>query len=261
MILVSICTLIFFILMLPSLVIVLGSFTVTGYASASLQMLTLDWYRAFFANEQFVNSLLVSFQVAFVSALLSCIIGTFVAICVSRYHFVGKATIEMLFTLPLMLPLIVVGLSFLLFYTWLGVGSGMTSLIVAHTVITTPYVVRLVRASFSNYNWNLERAAENLGASPVQVFFHVTAPLITPGISGGALLAFVVSFDDAVVALFLSGAETVTLPVRIFNYIEQSPGPIVAAAGSMLVFFSLVAMLLVEVTVGTRAAFNIGEPK
>ena len=261
MIIVPICASIFFVLTLPSLVIVLGSFTVTGYVSASVPMLTLEWYRAFFANKQFVESLFVSLQVALASSLFSCLIGTFIAICVSRYNFVGKVLLEALFTLPLMMPLIVLGLSFMLFFTSIGLSGGIASLIIAHIIITTPYVVRLVRASFSNYNWNLERAAESLGASPAHVFFYVTAPLIMPGIFGGALLAFIVSFDDAVVALFLSSSVAVTLPVRIFNYIEQSPGPIVAAAGSMLVFFSLVAMFLVEYTVGTRAAFNISEPK
>jgi putative spermidine/putrescine transport system permease protein len=165
--------------------------------------------------------------------------------------------LEAFFTLPLMIPTIVLALAFLLFYTWLGITGGIASLVVAHVIITTPYVVRLVKSSFANYNWNLERAAANLGASPASVFLTVTMPLIMPGILGGTLLSFIVSFDDAVVALFLSGTEAVTLPVRIFNYIDQSPGPIVAAAGSMLVFFSFITMFLVEVTVGTRAAFNV----
>lgn len=254
------CALVFVVLILPPLVIVLGSFTVTGYVSLSAQALTLEWYRAFFASDQFVASLFISLKVGLAAAAISCILGTFVAMSVARYDIFGKTVIEFLFTLPLMMPLIVVGLSFLLFYTWIGFNGGIAALIIGHVVITTPYVVRLVRASFTSYNWSLERAAANLGAPPVQVFLHVTLPSIMPGILGGALMSFVVSFDDAVVALFLSGAETVTLPVRIFNYVEQSPSPLVAAAGSMLVFFSLLVIVLVEFTVGTRAAFNIREP-
>lgn len=261
MILRTICGAILFVLMMPSLVVVFGSFTESGYASADLQSFSLQWYREFLSNEQFVTSAIISFQVAALSAAFSCVIGTFIAVCISRYKFPGRLALEAFFTLPLMIPTIVLALAFLLFYTWLGIAGGVTSLVVAHIVITTPYVVRLVKSSFANYNWNLERAAANLGASPARVFLTITMPLITPGILGGTLMSFIVSFDDAVVALFLSGTEAVTLPVRIFNYIDQSPGPIVAAAGSMLVFLSFITMFLVEVTVGTRTAFNVGEGK
>lgn len=257
MILRMVCGVILFVLMLPSLVVVFGSFTETGYASVALQHLGFQWYREFFANEQFVTSSVISFQVAILAAIFSCLIGTFIAVCAARYNFPGKPALEVFFTLPLMIPTIVLALAFLLFYTWLGISGGIPSLVVAHVVITTPYVVRLVKSSFANYNWNLERAAANLGASPANVFLKVTVPLILPGILGGALLSFIVSFDDAVVALFLSGPEAVTLPVRIFNYIDQSPGPIVAAAGSMLVFFSFFMMFLMEVTAGARAVFNV----
>lgn len=257
MILRIVCGVILFVLMAPSLVVVFGSFTETGYASVTAQQFSLRWYREFFNNEQFVNSMIISCQVAVVASIFSCIIGTFIAVCIVRYDFPGKSVLEAFFTLPLMIPVVVLALAFLLFYTWLGISGGLTSLVVAHVVITTPYVVRLVKSSFANYNWNLERAAANLGASPARVFLTVTMPLIAPGIMGGTLLSFIVSFDDAVVALFLSGTEAVTLPVRIFNYIDQSPGPIVAAAGSMLVFFSFIAVFLMEVTVGARTAFNV----
>lgn len=257
MILRVVCGILLAILVLPSLVVVYGSFTDTGYATVAAQGYTLRWYQEFIENEHFVTSTLVSFQVAFLTALLSGLIGTFIAVSVARYDFKGKVLLESLFTLPLMIPAVVLALAFLLFYTWLGITGGITTIIVGHVIITTPYVVRLVKSSFANYNWNLERAAANLGASPAYVFFHVTMPLIAPGIVGGMLLSFIVSFDDAVVALFLSGTEVVTLPVRIYNYIDQSPGPIVSAAGSALVFFSFIAMFLVEVVIGTKTAFNV----
>jgi len=257
MILRSFCGVMLAILTLPSFVVVYGSFTASGYASVAFQHFTLHWYHAFFSDDQFIASTLISLKVAFSTAFLSGVIGTFVAVCIARYNFRGKAMLEALFTLPLMIPTVVLALAFLLFYTWLGISGGVTAIVIGHAILTTPYVVRLVKSSFANYNWSLDRAAANLGASPARVFFHVTGPLIAPGIIGGMVLSFIVSFDDVVVALFLSGPEVVTLPVRIFNYLSESPGPIVGAAGSALVFFSLITMFLVEVVVGTRAALNV----
>jgi putative spermidine/putrescine transport system permease protein len=257
MILKSFCAVIFAILILPSLVVVYGSFTASGYASVIVQHFTLHWYHVFLSDDQFMISTLISLQVAVATAFFSGVIGTFVAVCMARYNFWGKAALEAVFTLPLMIPAVVLALAFLLFYTWLGIAGGITAIVIGHTIMTTPYVVRLVRSNFANYNWSLDRAAANLGASPPRVFFHVTMPLIAPGIIGGMALSFIVSFDDAVVALFLSGPEVVTLPVRIFNYLSESPGPIVGAAGSALVFFSLVTMFLMEAVVGTRTALNV----
>ena len=251
------CALVFAILILPALVVVYGSFTETGYASVAIPHFSLRWYHEFFNNDQFIASTLTSFQVALSAALSSGLIGTFVAVCIARYDFKGKAVLEGLFTLPLVIPTVVLALAFLLFYTWLGISGGVAAIAIAHVIITTPYVVRLVKSSFANYDWSLERAAANLGASPARVLLHITIPLISPGIIGGTILAFIVSFDDAVVALYLSGTNAVTLPVRIYNYLDQSPGPIVGAAGSALVFFSFITMFLVEAAIGTRTAFNV----
>jgi putative spermidine/putrescine transport system permease protein len=255
------CTVIFFILVVPPAVIVAGSLTSTGFVSIPPADFSLRWYMAFFASDQFMSSAALSFQVAFASAAIASILGTIMAVCLSRYDFPGRHWVDGFFMLPLMMPLVVVGLAFLLFHTLVGIAGTVLALIIAHVTITTPYVLRMVKANFANFNWNLERAAANLGASPLSVWLHVTMPLVRPGILGGAILAFVVSFDDAVVALFLSGPNAVTLPVRIFNHIEESPGPIVAAAGSLLVLFALAVAVVVDRTVGALNAFGVSADK
>ncbi|MEJ0070635.1 MAG: ABC transporter permease subunit [Pseudomonadota bacterium] len=120
-----------------------------------------------------------------------------------------------------------------------------------------PFAIRLVRANLAGHSWNLERAAANLGARPWQVFCHVTLPLIRPGVVGAMIFAFVLSFDEVVLSLFLAGPDAITLPVRIFGYLDQSPGPIVLAAGSILVLFAIVLMLLLEWTVRIGRAFGV----
>jgi len=130
-------------------------------------------------------------------------------------------------------------------------------IVAGHVVLTTPFVLRLVQASFSQFDPNLERAAAGLGASPWGVLWRVTLPAVRAGVVGGAVFAAVLSFDEVVVALFLSGPDATTLPVRIFTTVDQSPGPVVLAAGAVLVGLALVTFVLLEATIGVGRAFGL----
>src|SRR5699024_3606250 len=133
------------------------------------------------------------------------ILGAIVAIGMSRYHFRGKVTLDGMFYLPLVIPVIVLGISFLAYYDLIGIPFGMLSVIIAHVTFSIPYVYSIVRARLDGFDMSLEEAAKDLGASEWQTFIRVTIPLIFPGIFAGALLAFTVSIDDVVISFFVAG--------------------------------------------------------
>ena len=244
-------------LALPILVVVLGSLTAGEAMDLPPAGLSLRWYAAFLDSREFVDAARTSLEVAAATSLAAGAGGALAALALARRRFPGSAAAETLLTLPLGIPSVALGLAFLILYTEAGLGGTKLSLVLGHTIVTLPFVLRLVRANFAGYSWNLERAASNLGAAPWRVFWHVTLPLVRPGVIGGMIFAFVLSFDEVVIALFLSGPDAVTLPVRIFGYLDQSPGPIVLAAGSVLVLFAVGFMLLLEWTVKVGRAFGI----
>jgi putative spermidine/putrescine transport system permease protein len=250
-------TLLLVALVLPIAVVVLGSFTAGERMDFPPDGLSLRWYAAFLDSREFIDAARTSFEVAALTSLAAGVGGALAALALARRRFPGSAAAETLLTLPLGIPSVALGLAFLILYTEIGLGGTKLSLVCGHTIVTLPFVLRLVRANFAGYSWNLERAASNLGAPPWRVFWHITLPLVRPGVIGGMIFAFVLSFDEVVIALFLSGPDAVTLPVRIFGYLDQSPGPIVLAAGSVLVLFAVGFMLLLERTVRVGRAFGL----
>jgi putative spermidine/putrescine transport system permease protein len=246
-------------LILPIVVVVMGSFTAGERLAFPPEGLSLRWYASLLDSREFVASAWTSLEVAALTSLAAGLGGGFAALALARRRLPGMRMAETLLTLPLGVPSIALGLAFLIFYTELGFGGSKAALVCGHTIVTLPFVLRLVAANFAGYGWNLERAAANLGGRPWQVFWHVTLPLMRPGVIGGMIFAFILSFDEVVIALFLSGPDATTLPVRIFAYLDQSPSPIVLAAGSVLVLFAAVLMLVLEWTVSIGRAFGLDE--
>lgn len=241
----------------PIAIVVLASFTASDFVAFPPEGMSMQWYKDLWNSPEFVESAVTSFQVAVATAMISTVIGSMTAVALSRYSFPGRRLLDLFFSLPLGIPSVVLALALLLIYTKFGLAGTKSGLVAGHTILTTPFVIRLVRASFASYNPNLERAAAGLGAPAWRVVLHVMLPLLRPGIVGGAVFAFILSFDEVVVSLFLSGPAAVTLPVRIFIYLDQSPGPIVLAAGSVLVGLSIVLFIVLESTVGVARAFGI----
>lgn len=246
-------------LALPIVVVVVASLTAGERMVFPPEGLSLRWYWAVLQSADFRDAALTSLQVAVLTSFCAGCIGTLAALALVRRRFLGDRVAEAVLTLPLAIPSVVLALAFLILYTRLGLAGSKAALVAGHTMMTLPFVLRLVRANFAGYAWSVERAAANLGASPLQVFRHVTLPLVRPGVVGGMIFAFVLSFDEVVIALFLSGPDAVTLPVRIFTYLDQSPGPIVLAAGSLLVVFAVATMLLLDRTVRIGRAFGVEE--
>jgi putative spermidine/putrescine transport system permease protein len=149
---------------------------------------------------------------------------------------------------PILFPAIVLGLALLVFYHRIGLAGSFLGLVTAHSVLTTPFVLRLVAASLADFDPAVEEAARNLGAGWWRTFFQVTLPLIRPGVLAGALFAFIISFDELVITLFLSGPGLETLPIRIFTYVEYSSDPTISAISTALI----VAWTLIGVPVYVR---------
>ena len=151
---------------------------------------------------------------------------------------------------PLMVPTVVSGVALLYFFSRVGLASTLTGVVVAHVIVTGPYVIRTVSASLAGFDRSLEHAAMTLGANRLQTFWRVTLPLILPGVSAGAVFAFIVSFDELTVTLFVTGPKLVTLPIRIYNHITYITDPLVAAISATLVFLTIGVVLVLDRLVG-----------
>ncbi len=241
----------------PVGVIFLESLTGADYVSFPPVGLSLKWYLEIPKRPEFVGSLVTSFVVAAGASAVSSGLGALAALALVRYRFPGRAVLQGLFLSPLSVPGIVLGIALLQFYATYGIPRTGLSLTLAHLVITTPYTIRLVSVSLAGFDRNLERAARSLGASTWMTFRLITLPLIRPGILAGAVFAFIVSFDDLAVSLFLSSPGAMTLPVRIFTYIEQIYDPLITAVSSLLILVAAVVVLVIERTIGMGRLFGL----
>jgi spermidine/putrescine transport system permease protein len=183
---------------------------------------TLDGYRLGLADADIQDALLRSLLIGFSSAAAATLLGTLAALALERGHrrFPGRRAFETALYFPLLSPDILFGLSLLLWFVLLGIPLGVPSIIMAHATFGLPYVILTVRARLAGMDVSLEDAARDLGASPRQAFFKVTLPLILPGILGGALIAFTLSFDDFMIAFFTGGAGNDTLPVKLYGLVR-----------------------------------------
>jgi putative spermidine/putrescine transport system permease protein len=246
--------------MSPIAVVLLASLTAAEYTSFPPEGLSLRWYLAIARHPEFLDSFRISLVVALVSGALAAGLGTAAALALVRWRFPGRDALNAFFLSPLMLPAVILGIALLQFYTAVGITRTPFAIVCGHLVITVPYVIRLVSASLAGFDRTLERAALNLGASPWQAFVRITVPLIRPGIVAGATFAVIVSFDDVSISLFLAGPRSVTLPVRIFSYIEQTFDPLVTAVCSILIIVTLGAVVAIERSIGLGRLFSAGEP-
>jgi putative spermidine/putrescine transport system permease protein len=238
-------------LLAPIVVAVAVSFTATEFPVFPPQGLSLRWYTNALASSWFRESLLTSALVALASTVLAILLGTGGAYVLSRPGVPGRKFLEFVLMGPLIIPSVAIG--FALFHLVLQFGLQRLSflnLVVAHAVITLPFTLRPVLASFIGVNRTIEEAALSLGATPWEAFLHVILPGILPGVVAGAIIAFTFSFNDVTVAVFLVGPNTKTLPVELMSQIEYTPDPTPAAITSIIMAITFVFFFVVERTVG-----------
>ena len=241
-------------LLAPTLVIVPMSFTESRILSFPPQGFTLEWYERIVADRQWSSALTNSAQVAVLTTILSVVLGTLAALALARGRFPGRTAANGLVLAPLIVPVVIIAIGmFSLFVRWRISGS-LVGLVLAHTALAVPFVVVSVSASLRTVDRNLELAAANLGATPRQTFLRVTFPIIVPGVIAGAIFAFITSWDEVVVSIFLTSARFRTLPVEMWEQVRQAVDPTVAAVATTLLVVTTVPLVILLVVRRPAAA-------
>ncbi len=194
-------------------------------------------------------------MLAALSSSIAVALATPAALAIARYRFVGRDAMLALFMSPLMIPHVVLGIAFLRFFTSVGIGGTFAGLVLSHIVVVMPFALRLVLASCVGMDRSVEHAAISLGAGRLTVFRRVTLPLILPGVVSGWVLAFITSFDEVTMTVFIASPSTVTLPVRMFLYIQDNIDPLVTSVSAALIFLTVIVMVILDRLYGLDRLF------
>jgi putative spermidine/putrescine transport system permease protein len=233
-------------LVLPVVIVFPLSLSSGHYMSFPPPGLSFQWYVSFFASDSWKGAAAVSIEVAVPVTIMAVLLGTPAAIGLTRATFPGRRAVNALVLSPLIVPGIIVAIGTYFVYARYGLVGNPLALILGHTCLAVPFVVINVTAALQGVDRALERAAASLGAAPWGTFRQITLPLIAPGIFAGAIFAFITSFDELLVALFLSGTGAVTLPRRMFDEIRYDIDPTIAAVSSLIILTTTSLMLIAE---------------
>jgi putative spermidine/putrescine transport system permease protein len=230
----------------PLVIVCLVAFTPGMTLSVPTSGFSLRWFKAVFAHSDLIQSFKNSLWLGFFSASIATLIAVPAGLATTRFSFPGREFINGVFLSPLMIPHLVLGVALLRMFSLVGATGSFIWLTFAHVMIITPYVLRLVIAATVGFDQSCEHAAKSLGANNFTVFRRITLPMILPGITGGWLLAFINSFDEVTMSIFVTSPSTVTLPVRMYMYATESIDPLMAAASALIVGFTLFVMVLID---------------
>lgn len=253
------CGLVLLYLITPILVIMPLSFNSEPYFTYPMPGFSLRWYEAFLVGEKsdmwrlaIKNSIIVAIGATIIATFL----GTVAAVGLSNSRLPGKTLIMGILISPMIVPLVITGVGMYFFYTVVGMtpaqiaeyapGLRLFPLVIAHAALGTPFVVITVTATLVGFDRSLTRASASLGADGLTTFFKVTVPLVLPGMISGALFAFITSFDEVVVVLFLAGIEEYTIPRRMFSGIREQISPTILAVATVLVILSIMLLTTLE---------------
>lgn len=240
-----VAALVAFYLVFPMLITIPISFNPIQRVQFPPSGFSLRWYQEFFEVNQgmgnrWLPATFLSLQVAVGTALLSTVLGGLAAVPLARARFRGKNLIQTLLLLPLVVPIIVLAVGIFLLYIPMGLLGSPLGIVIGHTVIATPYVMIIVAATLKGFDEQIEWAASSLGAGRARVLWEVTIPLARPGILAGALFAFLTSFDELMIALFISGTRAVTLPRLLWDFLRTEASPVIAVVSTLLLVGTLV---------------------
>lgn len=248
-----ICGLIFFFLLAPILIMIPLSFNAQPFFTFTREMLTLNpegyslrWYQDFLASDSWMRSIRNSFIIGIAATGLATTLGTLAALGLSRSEMPFKGLIMGMLISPMIVPLIISAAGMFFFFSQINIAQTYLGVILAHTALGTPFVVITVTATLVGFDHSLTRAAANLGASPTTTFFKITMPLILPGVISGALFAFITSFDEIVIVLFIAGPEQRTIPREMWSGIREDISPTILAVATILVLISVALLTVVE---------------
>ncbi len=233
-------------LVAPVVIVIPMSFSAAKYLTFPPPGFSLQWYENFFARADWTSATIQSIRVAVMVMLLSTTLGVAASLALVRGRFPGKELVNLIIVSPLVVPTIIVAIAIYGLYVRLQLVQTFWGLVLAHTVLAIPYVIVNVTATLRGFDIRLEQAAQSLGANAWQTFRYVTLPMISPGIFAGAVFAFIASFDELIVALFIAGARGRTLPMRMFEGLRMEIDPTIAAVSSMLIVFSVLVLATAE---------------
>ncbi len=236
----------------PLIVVVGVSFNRSPFVFFPPRALSLHWYGEVLRSSAWTGPLATSAVVAAIVAGFAGLLGTVSGLALARWPVRGRQMIELALLAPIFIPGILTGMALLFWLGRLQLVGGLAGLVLGHLVITVPYVVRTVYGGMPGNLMDLEAAAATLGAGPVRTFVRVSVPLVLPAVSAGTFFAFLLSFDNVTISLFLAGPRAVTLPVQIFNYVQFSNDPSVAAISTVLMLATVVALLGAERFISVR---------
>jgi putative spermidine/putrescine transport system permease protein len=231
-------------LVVPSLVVMPISLSEAGEFTLDKARLSLNLFRQFFGSEAWLAALWNSLQVATAASVLATLIGIPAAYAFARGRFLGRSTVQMLVISPMFVPVIVIALGLYFLAAATGQQGRFSTLVLAHAMYGLPFVVMLVLSGMTQVDPALEKAAMLMGASPARVFLQVVLPQLKIPIFAGFLFAFLASFDEVVIAWFLNGPTTITLPVKMYSSIMWENTPVIAAVSTMLTLLSFAVCLL-----------------
>ncbi len=228
-------------LLLPLLIVVPVSFNDGRWLHFPPEGFSFRWYENYLSDTAFVDATITSFWIAAVVSVIATILGTLTALGMARIEFPGKSIAYGLIIAPLIIPIIIFALAAFIFFSKLKLIGSVASLIVAHVILALPFPVLIVSATLQQFDTTLERAGRVLGAGPLSVFYYITLPFITPAVLASAVFSFFVSFDELVIALFITGRWD-TLPKRIWSDLRLEIDPTIAAVASILIGITLVGI-------------------
>ncbi len=233
-------------LLLPTLTVIPMSLGEASYLQFPPTSLSLKWYQAYFADADWMGATWFSVKIALATTAAATWVGTLASLAIVRGKLPGARLLQGLTLAPLIVPHIVLAVALYLVFAPVGLTGNFFGFVIAHTMLSVPYVMLTVSAALQRFDGVLELAALNCGASRTQAFWHVVLPDIAPGVAAGAIFAFLASFDETTVAFFISGIEGKTIPRKLFEDIDYNLTPIIAAVSTIIVFVSLLLMAGVE---------------
>lgn len=247
------CGMIFFFLIFPILVIIPLSFNAQDFFTFTPEMLafkaegySLKHYEDFFTNNDWQNALKNSLRIAPMATIMSVSFGTLAAIGLSQSHVPARRAIMAILISPMIVPLIISATGMYFFYSKIGIQGTYWGVVLAHAVLGVPFVIITVTATLVGFDKSLTRAAANMGAGPVRTFFKIQMPLILPGVISGGLFAFITSFDEVVVVLFVGSAGQKTLPWQMFTGLREQISPTILAVATILIAMSILLLTTLE---------------
>jgi putative spermidine/putrescine transport system permease protein len=240
-------------LMLPILIIIPLSFNAEPYFTFTEGMLafeadaySLEWYREILNDEKWILAIKNSFYIGFFATILATVLGTCAAIGLSNPSMPFQRIIMAILLSPMIVPLIITAAGMFFFYSQMNIAGTYIGVIVAHAALGTPFVIITVNAALAGFDYSLVRASMSLGAPPLMTFLKVVVPLIRPGVISGALFAFITSFDEVVVVLFLAGPEQRTIPRQMFSGLREQINPTILAVATLLIVISVLMLITIE---------------